>query len=100
MMVVGSLCFNLRKVPGAWSLLPAMEAERRGGDFAIVAGFQNLKEQKTFKYGKQGNEKQVARPLQSHSPKFGNYLTGIGCLNRSESPLSVLLRKLRLRDGV
>lgn len=66
----------------------------------MVAVLQNLKEQKTFKYGKQGNEKQVARPLQSHSPNVGTYLTGIGCLNRRESPLSVLLRKLRVRDGV
>ena len=58
-MGVGSLYFNLLKVPGAWSLLSAEEAERRGGDFAMVASLQNLKEQKTFKYGKQGNEQQV-----------------------------------------
>ena len=51
-MGVGSLYFNLLKVPAAWSLLSAEEAERRGGSFAMVAILQNLKEQKTFKYGK------------------------------------------------
>lgn len=41
------LYFNLLKVPGAWSLLSAEEAERRGGSFAMVV-LKNLKEQKTL----------------------------------------------------